>query len=343
MNVAYIAIYLILIMALGGVGVFALRRKSKAKVAVIRDLRNPSAPEKKFYFYPNSKAGYIALYSNLITPFSSGITPPTDLRPYIYWDKRLYGYVGVSGKAEDDNIVLLRRPMVGQVEAQLQAQSLADAIQKTLGFYEVCNNYRINDEVEFLDVESEEDENEKYQGRIVDMGYEGIVIEAETWLDRTVEVIEDGRKVKEKRREKKTHTFTLTSAEAVAEAKLKVIKAAGKSVALSAGIDRFFNEKWVSVNLGIVPVDDVNVMLRSQKEFIAEFNSKVNDRVLARQSWLERNMVLVSVVLVVVGLSIAFAIMAYATQQYVTGTIGHTSSALNSLAQKIINSTRLPT
>ena len=93
----------------------------------------------------------------------------------------------------------------------------------------------------------------------------------------------------------------------------------------------FITPNWVRANFGVVPVEDVNPILISQKEFIAQFNSLVNDRVNARKSWLEKNMVVILLCLGIISLSIAFAIESYAVQQFLGGVISTAAAHLNSI------------
>lgn len=333
--------YVVLGSILAAFGVYMLMRKMGSKKAIIQDLRNPRAPDVKYYFKPDKSAGLINLYSNLFTPIKSGILPPLDLRPFTFMDGTIYGVRGSTGNSEDDSIALLRRPMVSMVECGQQSKLLADAVQNTMHFIDACRSYHVGDEITFTAVHQAEqgamekifnkhhDEKERVNGTISGIGYNGLEVMVSSIVSGKREVMEEGKKVVKEVSDTVYTKYVFLNKGDIMNAAIVVDKVAENPE--TAGLDSFFTPLWVVNNFGVVPVDDVNPILISQKEFIAEFNSRINDRVNSRKSWFEKNAVMILVVLAIIGLSISFAIESYAVQQFLSNIIGSSTSQVNSL------------
>lgn len=346
---ATITAYIILLSIVAAIGVLVIMRKRNSKQCQIQDLRNPRKPDDKFYFVLNKGSGLIQLYTNLITPFKSGILPPLDLRPFTYWDGKLYGVRGATGNADDDSIALLRRPIVSMVECQQQSELLSDAVQNTVNFYNkvqqigYCNpatkkqeTLKLGDECEFE--LKKKAGTETLSGIVSAVGYDGITIDVLEQVSRKVEKVgADGKKTTEDVIKEETHSYLLPTIEDINNSKFKVTKTQKENREI--GYDSFFTAKWVVTNFGVTPVDDVNPILISQKEFIAQYNSTVNDRVNAKKSWLERNIVVVTLLVAIVGLSVAFAIESYATSDYLSKVIGQGSAQMTNWFTSIANAT----
>lgn len=320
-------ILIVLLVVFGAITFFVVRRKVRAKPITIRDLRNPRKADETYYAIMDKKAGIIRFYSNLVTPLRSGILPPLDMRAYTF-SGRLYGYRGVSGDPEDDNVALLRWPLVGQVDAAQQSSSIADAVQKTMLFFGACNNYKINDQVSFTYNAS------TYKGVITNMGYDGLEITAPTTYSKKVETKDAQGKVTgiEEKEITENMRYIFATKPDIDAAEITVTKAAEKESAISAQLSKFFTPQWSMVNYGVVPIDDVNQLRASQKDFIAEFNSKVDDRANSRKSWLERNILLVWVISLSLVLVVAYSIVIYTTSSAINTILGNVqNSAINIL------------
>lgn len=321
MDVIIIVMYLILLSVGGIIAIFALRRKMKSRILVVRDARNRSLPEERYYLVNDRRVKQLRLYKTLIHPSHTAIMPPTDIKPYIFSDGKMYGYRGVTGHPDDDNIMLLRWPIVGEAMGREYSSTMSDAIQKTLSFFDACKVYHINDEVTFKIGNVEKD------GIVTNMGYDGLEI---TYIIKKAN--------KEGVPEEIEQKSLFRTASQLKEADVKITKAADKDTAVAGKITDFFNVDWVCNNLGIIPIDDANIIYKMQKDFIVEFNSRVSERMDKRKSWLERNQLLVWMVIMTLALAVFFAICAYATQNYVSSIAGH-AEVVNNEISAILNAT----
>ena len=334
-----VAVFVVAVSILGVFAFIAINRRHKAKKLIVHDARNPNRGTEVFYAIFDKTAGNIRLYNNLFTPFQASIMPPVDMRSYTFSDGKLYGYRGVSGHPEDDNIVLCSWPIIGQVGAANRASQLSDAIQNTLSFYEACRPFYINDIVTFTMKKGsspksfnitnpfqsrmqESDEDESLEGTVSKIGYEGITVEVLNQREVEVDVAIEGKTQKQKQMRTFAKNYIFPTVHDITTTGLKVLKKADGQKATPAGVDSFFTENWFMTNFGIIPVNDANVMLRSGKEAIAEFNSRVNDRANSRKGWFSQHWMAMTFVLALIGLAIGYAIESYATQSYVSALKG---------------------
>jgi hypothetical protein len=72
---------------------------------------------------------------------------------------------------------------------------------------------------------------------------------------------------------------------------------------LADKLDKLITYDWVCQTFGIVPVEDVNVILASEKDAIATFNSTINDKVNSKQSFMKQNAMLL---LFIMGMFVIF-------------------------------------
>jgi hypothetical protein len=324
----------VLLLILSVFVILVMLRKMKTIRLTVRDMRNPGKSAEKYYAIYDKSIPTIRIYKNLFQPTSTFIMPPVDMKSYQFIDGAIYGYRGISGNQDEDTITLLSWPLVGQVNASQKSAHMSDAVCNTLKFMDVCRKYKVGSTVNF------ELDKETLEGIITDMGYDGLEIVAMTKQKRLVEIEDlDGRRKVEKEEEVPIK-YLLSTVTDISNAHIKEIKKPENEKDI--GYDRFFTTDWMMANFGIVPINDVNVILRTQKEYIAEFNSRVNDRVQSRKSWLERNWLVMTVAIAVISLAVGYAIESWATQQYISGVIGKAVSngggtlvnAANSLIQK---------
>ena len=215
-------------------------RKMGSKQATIQDLRNPRAPDQKFYFKKDKAAGLINLYTNIFTPIKFSILPPLDLRPFTYWDGKIYGVRGATGNPEDDSIALLRRPIVSMVECAETGKLLADAIQNTIEFYDTCKKYDIGDEVTFKLYEpAKQGMGEKfmnrhhedtvmYNGVISSMGNNGLEVTVATTISKKIEHLAGAEKQQEDVSETQYMKYLFLTKQNIHEAEMTIIKKSNK-------------------------------------------------------------------------------------------------------------------
>ena len=307
-----LGVIIVCVMIVAAVLLFVFNRKSKAKVIVVlKDFRNPALGPMKYYGIYDKGADTIRLYKTLISPGQASMTPPFDMRAYTH-DGRVLCYRGVTGHMEDENLVPIHYAVVSQAAALETSKEIAAAIQNTQNFIAATSKFNIGDQVAYAYDTPRllgGSEKHKIEGLISDVGYRGVSIlyaeEVEN-KDKTKSIIQ------------KVHNVV----EMKELAKINVVKKAEQKGTPEDRLSKFFNAEWVMQNLGVIPVDDVNVVLSSEKSAVAQFNSKVNDRVLSKQGWFARNREAVVLVVTIISLAIAFSIMAYSTQSYVTHVLG---------------------
>lgn len=263
-------------LVLGAVAAFAGNRRLKSKKLVVKDMANPNNPIEKYYAIYDKNKDAIYLYSNLFKPFKSSMEPPFNMKAYV--DKgEIKALRGVTGNPDDRNIVPVRTwPIVGRTGAKEFSSELAGAVANTEAFIRQCTPYRVGQQVEF--VGNHKGKNiTSVKGQIIRIGYEGIVIS----YDKVV-----------------TGKDGLTTAEKaeLAFAEPKQIEGLN-SITLPEDVSKlpvtplsnFFNDEWVMNNFGVIPVDDVNAVLESEKSAVAQYNSAVETRQQQRLSWAARH------------------------------------------------------
>lgn len=313
-------IWIFLFSMLGILGIFmaiAANRKWKGfRLVILKDLRNPSGGSVRYWaLYNSAKDDYVKLYSNLFRPFKNKITPPFDLSAYSY-DRTIYALRGVSGHPEDENIIPIHLPLVSAAGATQYSSEASGAVIRTLKLMDriLAKKLRISDVIEL--------DNQSYYVKSIDYNGVTIAYEGEEEIKN-----KDGTISKHK-----VEYSQLLDLDRLDELKITI---PAKDRELPSYID-FFNTGWVMQTLGVVPVEDVNVVLSSQKSAVASFNSKVNERVLNKQGWFTRNVVLVQVILITMVFAIAFSIIIYATQNYVTSVGNGVTASSASFIQKLV-------
>jgi hypothetical protein len=281
----YEIIFFMMLAVIGYFCVVAIMRKMKAKrLVILRDFRNRSAPIKKFYVIQNKKNGNkLVLYKNLFQPTKTKIEPPFDLDAYS-WNKVIYCFKGVTGNQDDENLVPLRVPLIGDVSATELAGVLASAIQKSIDFYGELKKYHIGDTITF----------DKRQGKIVSFGYEGMAFETDQATPQRIVI---------------TNLKDLLCVARTEEG----INRDGKGPALSDIISR----EWVNVNFGVIPVDDANAILIQEKDAILSVNSAILQRETDMANKWIRQMVILTIVIGFIGIGIFFAIISYSAYTFI--------------------------
>lgn len=281
-------IYVFLIAMLAVLGVFiaiAANRKHKGfKIMILRDFRNPNKRNTKYWaMFDSRKDKYIKLYSNIFRPMKNKVQPPADMSGYSF-DRTLYGFQGVSGHPDDDAIVFIHLPLVGRASANEYSINLSEAIQKTMDFAAQFSQIRFNDAsgnpttpIKIGDVISLD--NNQYT--IANINFNGIQLEYY-------------KDVQSRNRQGETVTVkekVTTMINDLPTIRRFVLMAEPKD-AITPGYAQFFNTDWIMQNMGVIPVEDVNVMLSTQKDYISSFNSQLHARaeskmgIFARYPWL---------------------------------------------------------
>lgn len=294
----------------GVLGIFiaiAANRKSKGfKIIILRDFRNPNRKNISYWaMYDSRKDEYIKLYSSIFRPMKSGIQPPSDLSGYSF-NKIIYGIQSPTGNAYDDNIVFIHLPLVGQASANEYAISMSEAVQKTIRMREFIENHKlkINDIIEY--------NNAKYI--IKDINFNGITLSFNTTSITKENGIEK-QTIKENniivRDLDKIETFKLLESQATS---------------YEPTLINYFNTNWVMQNMGVVPIEDVNLMLSVNKNAIASFNSKLHDRAMSKMGLWSRYPWLIPMVILIFVVVISSSILWYSISQD-TAAVGSTATA----------------
>lgn len=303
-------IYVILIAMLGVMGIFigiAANRKSKGfKIVVLRDFRNPNKKKTTFWaMYDSRKDEYIKLYSSIFKPTKSGMLPPADLSGYSF-DRVIYAVQGPTGNAYDDNIVFIHLPLIGLPSANEYSISMSEAIQKTIRIREFIekHNFKINDVIEY--------NNSMYT--IKDINFNGVVLSFNkiiTTKDHGVEKQTNQEETILVKDLDKIETFKLMESPITSYAPTLI---------------NYFNTNWVMQNMGIVPIEDVNLMLSVNKNAIASFNSKLHDRAMSKMGLWARYPWMIPMVILIFVVVISASILWYSISQDVSG-VGNTATA----------------
>ena len=331
-------IYVFLIAMVGILAIFiaiAANRKMKGfRIIVLRDFRNPNKKNVRYWaMFDSRKDQSIKLYSNIFRPMKNKIMPPADMSGYSF-DRQVYAFQGVSGHQDDDNIVFIHLPLAGRASANEYSILLSEAIQKTLDFYDAFRLLKIKDESgnlhqlkigDILDYN-----NQKYT--VTNIDYNGVVLS----YDKTVQ-----------KRDKNNQIFNDTVRESIRFQNLSDLQSARliqePEDAISPNYAQFFNTDWVMQNFGVIPVEDVNVMLTTQKDYISSFNSQLRARaeskmgIFARYPWLLPMSIMTFVV------AISCVMIWYAITQDTSQVANTATSAIQHiLGLTTTNSTPLP-
>lgn len=261
---------------LGAVVGFAANRRLKCKKMIIRDMANPNNPIEKFYAKYDKRSDSIHLFANLFYPFKSSMEPPFNMKAYVE-NGTIKCLRGVTGNPDDRNIVPVRTwPIVGRTGAKEFSSELAGAVANTEAFIKQCEPFRVGQEVEFIGKHKGK-EITSLKGQIVRIGYEGIVIS----YDKVV-TDKEGNATAQK--------VEIAFPEPKQIEGLKTITAKEDVLKLPVTpLTAFFDAEWVMNNLGVIPVDEVNAVLESEKSAVAQYNSSVESRQQQRLSWAARH------------------------------------------------------
>jgi len=134
---------LILIVVAGLLGLFALvalllrRRSLSFQLVIIGDNRRNGPPGVKLNY--NMRVGSqnqvkaVKLYNNLIS-FSAAkvMTEIADPRPFVWYGRTCFGIIGPTGGIEDDNIILVPRPKLTNLDVERWAMMHSDKIRFAL-------------------------------------------------------------------------------------------------------------------------------------------------------------------------------------------------------------------
>ena len=301
-----IVVYEIVFFAmLGVIGYFsavALNRKMKSKkLVVLKDFRNRSAPIQKFYVRADKKNGNrLILYKNLFQPTKSRIEPPFDLSAYT-WNKVIYCVKGVTGNPDDENLVPVRIPLIGQISAHEISEELASALQKTYEFYDALKKFHIGDKVLY-----DNEDKLKHNCIVVKFGYEGMVLKLEG-SDRTI-VIPDLSELK---------YVSITEHNPKGQ---------------PPSLQDILNVEWALHNFGIIPVDDANAILIQEKDAVLSVNSAILQREVDMANKWMRQLVIIGFVILAMGLAIFFAIISYSAFTFIHGLAPGATATTNAIS-----------
>lgn len=314
-------IWITLFAVLGIMSVFvaiAGNRKWKGfKLVVLRDMRNQaSGPVKYWAMYDSKKDEYIKLYSNIFRPIKSGLNPPFDLSGFSY-QRTVYAIRSPTGHPEDDSIVPIHLPMVGQASAIQYSQEVSAAIIHTLDLKNIIDKKHLK----FGDIVTYDDKTYSVDGIYfwgVKLGYD--ITENMKGYDG------------------KPTTKTVRKTISINDSK-KIDKIAITSTGPDnrvPGMTDFLGSDWVLEKLGVVPVEDANVLLRSAKDAIASFNSKVTERQQSVMSLFGKYPWLIPMAIMIFVVAIASTIFFYGVGQTVSSSTSAIQNVATNAIQKIL-------
>ena len=296
-------VLLVMVSVLMVLVVFAWKRKRNGKILVIeRDFRNPYKGSRKYLLLYDKRVNGLRLYSNVFKPRSEKLFPTFEREPFL-WDKKvIYAYQGISGNPDDDNIVPVHKPLVSQAAALQQSKEISNSLINTMNFLEACKDYRVEQRATYTVNDAKEQRD--VPGVIKSIGYAGVEFEYS---------------YQDPKKENSIETRRIIFNELEQLKNLKPFLADGKPELMdkspAPSYEDFITPQWVLNNFGIVPVEDVNVMLAKQKDAIASFNSSVNDRVMSHASWLTRNSASVMIIMLIFVVSLSTGILYYQWSQ----------------------------
>ncbi len=298
--------------------IIAANRKMKGfRLIDLKDFRNPSkGAVRRWAMFNSAKDAYIKIYSNIFRPMKNGVTPPHDLKGFD-WAGNVFALVGVSGHPEDDNRVLIHIPIVGQAGAVQYSQEMSAAVINTESMKDeiLKQGLKFDDKVEY----------EAGEYTIKDLSYRGAVLAYYDTVNSKGSRGEDIQRQVEKTKE-------LTELSEIR--KLNVISSNADN--RIPGLQDFFSPDWVFETLGVVPVEDGNLILRPDKDAISSFNSKVTDRQQSVMSLFGRYPWLIPMSIMTFVVIIGSVIFFYGVSQTVTSSTtqiaGTATAAINHIA-----------
>ena len=299
---------LIMISVLVGVVIFAWNRKRKGKILVIeKDFRNPFKGSRRYLLLYDKNINGLRLYTNVFKPKSEKLIPTFERDPFLWDSKTIYAYQGISGNPDDDNIIPIHKPIVSQSAAMQQAKEISNSLVNTMNFLEACKNYRVGQRAVYKRQSGKE--TQEINGVIKSIGYAGVEFEYR-YKDpkKADEIITQSILFSELGELKNLKPVMVKDSEGNEYAELTDIIPA-------PSYEDFLTPEWVMQNYGVVPVEDVNVMLAKQKDAIASFNSSVNDRIMSHSSWITRNSTTIMIIVLVFVLAITNGILIYQWSQ----------------------------
>jgi hypothetical protein len=119
----------------------------------------------------------------------------------------------------------------------------------------------------------------------------------------------------------------------------KEVKAHIADKDLADKLDKIITELWISETFGIVPVEDVNVILDQEKQGIADFNSNINDKVNNKSSLLKQHTV---TLLFIMGMFVLIVGAAILWPQHGATGAGSAAQALTSAVNATTHATAPP-
>lgn len=310
MGAAYLIIWIvlmILVSVLMTLVVFAWNRKRKGKLLIIeKDFRNPYRKAQRYLLLYDKKLNGLRLYTNVFKPKSDKVIPTFERDPFLWDAKTIYAYQGVSGDPDDDNIVPLHKPIVSQAAALEQAREISNSLVNTMKFLDACKNYRLEQRAVYRMQRGKE--MLEVQGIIRGIGYQGVRFEYQ-FRD-------------EKSGTQETRMIIFDGLDLLRNLQPAMVAGPdGKErpdlvdIVPPPSYEDFITPEWVMNNYGVVPVEDVNVMLAKQKDAIASFNSSVNDRIMSHSSWITRNSTTIMIVMLIFVEVVSFSILLYEWSQ----------------------------
>lgn len=298
---------IILIGVLVGLVIFAWNRKHKGKILVIeKDFRNPYRGPRRYLLLYDKRTNGLKLYSNVFKPTHEKLIPTFERDPFLWDSKTIHAYQGVSGNPDDDNIVPIHKPIVSQSAALQQAKEISNSLVNTMNFLAACKNYRVEQRAIYKRMNGKD--ALEISGVIKGIGYVGVEFEYMYEDPKDKQVHTQRIIFNELSQLKNLQPVMVKGADGVERPELTDIKPA-------ASYEDFLTPEWVMNNYGVVPVEDVNVMLAKQKDAIASFNSAVNDRIMSHSSWITRNATTVMIIVLVFVLAITNGILIYQWSQ----------------------------
>ena len=299
---------LIMISVLVGIVLFAWNRKRKGKILVIeKDFRNPYKGPRRYLLLYDKNINGLRLYTNVFKPKSEKLIPTFERDPFLWDSKIIYAYQGVSGNPDDDNIIPIHKPIVSQSAAMQQAKEISNSLVNTMNFLAACKDYRVEQQAVYTRQNGKD--TVEISGVIKSIGYAGVEFEYR-YQDSKNE------------RQVLTQRILFTELSALKNLKPVMVKDANgvehadlTDIKPAPSYEDFLTPEWVMNNYGVVPVEDVNVMLAKQKDAIASFNSSVNDRIMSHSSWITRNSTTIMIIVLVFVLAITNGILIYQWSQ----------------------------
>ena len=272
--------------------------------------------------FNSAKDPYIKLYSNIFRPMKSGMNPPHDMKGFD-WGGQVFALVGVSGHPEDDNRVLVHVPVVGQAGAIQYSQELSDAVINTETMRSAISKQklRFDDKVEY--------DNKKYY--IKNLSYKGAVL---AYTENVIGKDKQGKEMS-KTIEK---IINVTEPSDIANIRITTTSATNRE----PGLNDYYSPDWVFETLGVVPVEDPNLILRPDKDAISSFNSKVTERQQSVMSLFGRYPWLLPLTIYSFAIAICLAIIFYAVTQDTSQVTNTATAAIQHIAGMSTSGTALP-